>query len=200
MIERPLARLGKLESIQAALTLALILLAAALLDQPLRAGFIVAGVWGVITYILSRGLEALLGGDEEGKTQQVIRQGFGGFIYLELLDASFSFDGVVGAFALTSNLLIIALGLGAGAMFVRAFTLLMVDRDTLNTFRYLEHGAFWAIGGLAAIMLLGVEYHIPESVTGLMGAALIVLSLGSSIVANRRDLRNRELRVPRSDG
>lgn len=188
-VERPLARLGKLESIEAALTLAMILLASSLIDEDLRAGFVVAGVWGVITYLLSKGLAALLGGEEEGAGHQVIRQGIGGFIYLELLDASFSFDGVVGAFAMTSNLFIIALGLGAGAMFVRAFTLLMVDRGTLATFRYLEHGAFWAIGGLAMIMLLGVEYHIPEAVTGLFGGLLIALSLGSSIIANRRDMR-----------
>jgi uncharacterized protein len=187
-IERPLARLGKLESIEGALTLALILLAAAMLDtESLRQGFIVAGVWGVITYILSKGLAALLGGGHEGVAHQVVRQGIGGFIYLEVLDASFSFDGVVGAFAMTDNLLIIAPGLGAGAMFVRAFTLLMVDRGTLNHYRYLEHGAFWAIGGLAAIMLLGVEYHIPEAVTGLFGGVLIALSLASSVLANRRD-------------
>ncbi len=189
-IERPLAKLGKLESIEGALTLTLILLAAALLDtESLRPGFIIAGVWGVITYILSRGLAALMSGDQEGQTHQVIRQGVGGFVYLELLDASFSFDGVVGAFAMTSNLFIISLGLGAGAMFVRAFTLLMVDRGTLNHYRYLEHGAFWAIGGLAAIMLLGVEYHIPEAVTGLCGGLLIALSLASSVFANRRDAK-----------
>ena len=116
----------------------------------------------------------------------MVRQGVAGFFYLELLDASFSFDGVAGAFALTENLLIITLGLGAGAMFVRSFTLLMVERGTLETYRYLEHGAFWAVGVLAAIMLGGVEFDIPEAVTGLLGAVLIVLALISSIHANRK--------------
>lgn len=78
-------------------------------------------------------------------------------------------------------------GLGAGAMFVRSFTLLLVERGTLNTYRYLEHGAFWAIGALAVIMLAGAKYHIPEAVTGMVGAALIALSLGSSIFSNRKD-------------
>ena len=186
IVERPLTRLGKMEAIEAALTLMLILLAASLIDAELRADFVVSGVWGVITYILTKGLAAFLGG-EDGAAQHVVRQGIGGFLYLELIDASFSFDGVVGAFAMTNNLFIIALGLGAGAMFVRAFTLMMVDRGTLNHYRYLEHGAFWAIGGLAAIMLLGVEYHIPEAVTGLFGGLLIALSLASSVFANRRD-------------
>ncbi len=185
VLERPLTRLGKMEAIEAALTLALLMLMASLLNAGLRGDFIVAGVWGVVTYILAKGLGALVGG-EEGSVTPVIRQGVSGFIYLELLDASFSFDGVVGAFAMTNNLFIITLGLGAGAMFVRSFTLLLVERGTLSTYRYLEHGAFWAIGALAAIMLAGAKYHIPEAVTGMVGAALIALSLGSSILSNKR--------------
>ena len=188
VIEKPLTRLGKMEAIEAALTLAILLLTAALLDGDGSGQFIVAGVWGVVTYILAKGMAAFLGGDEEGHTahHQVVQQGVAGFLYLELLDASFSFDGVIGAFAMTNNLFIIALGLGGGAMFVRSFTLLLVERGTLSRYRYLEHGAFWAIGVLAAIMLLSARYHIHEAVTGLLGAALIVLSLGSSVLANRR--------------
>ncbi|MDO8933722.1 MAG: DUF475 domain-containing protein [Rhodocyclaceae bacterium] len=185
MLERPLTRLGKMEAIEAALTLTLLLLMAGLLDGAQRGEFVAAGVWGVVCFIFVKGLAALLGGDE-GSGHPVVRQGVAGFVYLEVLDASFSFDGVIGAFALTNNLLVIALGLGVGAMFVRSFTLLLVERGTLETYRYLEHGAFWAIGALAAVMFAGVRYHIPEAVTGLVGAALIVLSLGSSIRANRK--------------
>ena len=186
-LEAPLTRLGKLEAIEAALTLMLVLFFAGLLDAGVRSEFVIAGVWGVVVYILAKGVAALVGGDEAAAHEQVVRQGIGGFLYLELLDASFSFDGVVGAFALTNNLFIITLGLGAGAMFVRSFTLLLVERNTLATYRYLEHGAFWAIGALAVIMLAGAKYHIPEAVTGLVGAALIGLSLVSSILSNRRD-------------
>jgi len=191
MIERPLTRLGKMEAIEAALTLTVVLLAAMLLAEPQRGEFVVAGVWGVVVFILAKGLAALLGGDEAENgghgAEVVIRQSVGGFLYLELLDASFSFDGVVGAFAMTNNLFVIALGLGAGAMFVRSFTLFLVDKGTLENYRFLEHGAFWAIGALAAVMLAGVKYHIPEAVTGLVGAVLIVLSLVSSVRANRHD-------------
>ncbi|MDO8341164.1 MAG: DUF475 domain-containing protein, partial [Candidatus Woesebacteria bacterium] len=143
-------------------------------------------VWGVVAFIFVKGLAALLGGSEEGATHHVVKQGVGGFLYLEVLDASFSFDGVIGAFAMTSNLLVIALGLGVGAMFVRSVTLVLVARGTLDTYRYLEHGAFWAIGALAAVMFAGVSFHIPEAVTGLVGGLLIVWSLGSSIRANRK--------------
>jgi hypothetical protein len=186
MIERPLTRLGKLEAIEGAVTLVLVLATSRLIESDVRSGeFVVAGVWGVVAFILTRGVTALLG-DAEVAGQQVVRQGVAGFFYLELLDASFSFDGVAGAFAMTENLLIIALGLGAGAMFVRSFTLLLVERGTLDTYRYLEHGAFWAVGVLAVIMLAGVEFHIPEAVTGLLGAFLIVLAMISSNRANHK--------------
>ena len=186
-IERPLTRLGKMEAVEAATTLFILLVAAYAIDGGLRRGeFVVAGVWGVVTFILTKGLTALLGDGAEDGHVKVVRQGVAGFLYLELLDASFSFDGVVGAFALTHNLLIIALGLGSGAMFVRSFTLLLVERGTLDTYRFLEHGAFWAVGVLAVIMLAGVEFHVPEAITGLLGGLLIVLALGSSIRANRK--------------
>jgi hypothetical protein len=154
--------------------------------QALRTEFILAGMWGVITFILTKGLASLLSPGNEETAQHVVRQGIGGFLYLELIDASFSFDGVLGAFALTNNLFIIALGLGAGAMFVRSFTILLVEKGTLNQYRYLEHGAFWAIGALAILMMVGVNVHIPEAVTGLLGAFLIIAALFSSVIANRQ--------------
>jgi hypothetical protein len=185
-IEKPLTQLGKMEAIEAALTLLVLMTASTLLPAEKHSEFILSGVWGVITFILTKGMAALLGGNEDKKVQHAVQQGIGGFLYLELIDASFSFDGVIGAFAMSNNLFIITLGLGAGAMYVRSFTLMLVDSRTLIHYRYLEHGAFWAIGALAVMMLAGVGFHIPEAVTGLMGAMLIIASLGSSILANRR--------------
>ncbi|NCN95256.1 MAG: DUF475 domain-containing protein, partial [Bdellovibrionales bacterium] len=94
--------------------------------------------------------------------------------------------GVVGAFALTNNLFIIGIGLGIGAMFVRSLTILLVEKDTLEQFRFLEHGAFYAIGALAVMMLLGAFIHIPEALTGLIGAAFIGMSIISSIRYQRK--------------
>jgi hypothetical protein len=113
--------------------------------------------------------------------------GLGAFIYLEVLDASFSFDGVIGAFALTQNLFVIAIGLGIGAMYVRSMTIMLVEKGTLAEYRYLEHGAFYAILILSVIMYAQTMVHIPEVITGLGGAALIGLSLWSSIRHNRRE-------------
>ena len=108
---------------------------------------------------------------------------------LRLNDASFSFDGVIGAFALSNNMIIIALGLSVGAMFVRSMTIHLVRTGTLAQYRYLEHGAFWAIIALGLIMLLSAKFHISESITGLIGAALIGLAFWSSVRANRADER-----------
>ena len=121
-----------------------------------------------------------VGGDEDA-TGRVVRSGLGAFIYLEFLDASFSFDGVIGAFAITNNIILIALGLGIGAMFVRSMTIALVRGGHLAEFRFLEHGAFYAIIALAVIMLLSIRIETPEIVTGLVGAFIIGISLYASI-------------------
>src|SRR5690606_14597652 len=116
-----------------------------------------------------------------------VRSGLGGFLYLNVLDASFSFDGVIGAFALSNNMVVIALGLSIGAIFVRSMTIHLVHRGTLAEYAYLEHGAFWAIIALGAIMLFGAVAHVPEVFTGLIGATLIALSFWWSVRQNRRE-------------
>jgi len=146
--------------------------------------FFVAAVFGVFTFFAVDWVGNAIGADEDD-TNAAKRTGLGAFLYLEVLDASFSFDGVIGAFALSNNLIIIALGLGIGAMFVRSMTVFLVRQGTLSEFRYLEHGAFWAILALAGIMFASVLVHIPEAITGLIGASLIGLALWSSIKHNR---------------
>ena len=81
---------------------------------------------------------------------------------------------------------VIALGLSIGAMFVRSMTIMLVRQGTLAEYRYLEHGAFWAIVALGGIMLLSAKFHIPETVTGLLGVVLIGASLWWSIRHKRR--------------
>jgi hypothetical protein len=121
--------------------------------------------------------------------QVVGRAAFFLFLYLEVLDASFSFDGVIGAFAITSDPIIIAIGLGIGAMFIRSLTVFLVRKGTLSEYVYLEHGAMWAIGALAVILLITIEYEVPEVVTGLIGVGFIGAAFASSVVRNRRAAR-----------
>ncbi len=113
--------------------------------------------------------------------------GIGGFLYLEVLDASFSFDGVIGAFAITSDVVIIMLGLAIGAFFVRSMTVYLVRQGTLEEYVFLEHGAHYAIGILALVMFASMKFHIPEIFTGLIGVAFIVASLWSSIQHRKLD-------------
>ena len=113
---------------------------------------------------------------------------FVAFMYLQVLDASFSLDGVIGAFALTDNIIIIMAGLGAGAVWVREMTLHLVHTGALTTYRYLEHGAHWAIMCLSVIMLLKLYHiHLPEIIIGTIGLICIAFALNSSIRENAKN-------------
>ena len=149
--------------------------------------FLTSGILGLLTYIAVDAVGTLLDKMERKKMAEgAVRSGLGGFLYLEVLDASFSFDGVIGAFALSNNMIIIAIGLSIGALFVRSMTVHLVRAGTLTKYRFLEHGAFWAIIALGLIMLFSAEFHIPETITGLIGAVLIGISLVWSMRYNRR--------------
>ncbi|WP_374352787.1 DUF475 domain-containing protein [Chitinimonas sp.] len=185
VIEAPLSKLGKMEAVEIAVCLAAVYGISTMLPVHEQLSFVVAAIAGLITYILVDGFAALLETEEAGDAGMVARTGLSAFLYLEVLDASFSFDGVIGAFALSNNIFIIAIGLGIGAMFVRSLTIMFVDKGTLDEFRYLEHGAFYAIGALATIMFVGTFHEISEVVTGLIGAGFIGLALASSIRHNK---------------
>jgi hypothetical protein len=207
-LERPLAKVGQLNRLSIVLALiALVVLSSTLAAEP--AVVLTAGGLGLVTYLLVNGLGDLFdqasedddAGDESAETDTPARNGNGPsevakaagragfflFLYLEVLDAAFSFDGVIGAFAITTDPILIALGLGLiGAMFVRSLTVFLVRKGTLADYVYLEHGAHWAIGALAAILLIGIGYHVNEIVTGLIGVAFIGAAFLSSVMRNRR--------------
>ncbi|MGE0763064.1 MAG: DUF475 domain-containing protein [Bdellovibrionales bacterium] len=187
-IEKPLVNLGKIESSQIAVALVILYVLSHRLPHAEAYQFLVSGILGVVTFVLVDGISSLLEAQEESATNAA-KASMGLFMYLEILDASFSFDGVIGAFALTHNIFIIAIGLGIGAMFVRSLTILFVEEGTLTQFRYLEHGAFYAIAALATMMLLDTVVHIPEVATGLIGAAFIIVAFVSSVRYNRAQLK-----------
>lgn len=140
----------------------------------------------LLAYIYGVLLHSLLGVLDHFLSSDSVRSGIAGFLYLEVLDASFSFDGVIGAFALSSNIFIIMIGLGVGAMFVRSMTIYFVEHKTLSAFRYLEHGAHYAIGILAIIMLIKILIPIGEVVTGTIGIILIATAFIHSIMENKK--------------
>ncbi|WP_316521021.1 DUF475 domain-containing protein [Kitasatospora brasiliensis] len=200
-IERPLEKVGKLEAFSSIVALVSLVLAANFFAEEHAETVLLAGVLGLVTYLAVNGLSSIFESGleaEEEREEEAEKAGkpimqvagkaaFFLFLYLEVLDASFSFDGVVGAFAISSDIFQITLGLGIGAMYIRSLTVFLVRKGTLDDYVYLEHGAHYAIGALAAILLVGIKYHIPEIVTGLIGVAFIGLALGSSVVRNRRE-------------
>jgi hypothetical protein len=187
-IETRLSSFARIEALEIAVLLLALYLISLLLDPAEALTFIVAGMLGIVTFIAVEAISTVLELQDETRAAAglVVRSGLGGFIYLNVLDGSFSFDGVIGAFALSNNMVVIALGLSIGAMFVRSMTIMLVQKGTLAQYRYLENGAFWAILALGGIMLLSARFPIPEAVTGLIGAVLIGLSLWWSIRWRRR--------------
>jgi hypothetical protein len=190
IIEKRLSRFASVEALEIGLVLIALVGMSYLLPHEEGPTLILSGIFGLLAFILVEAINSLLEPENDVTHQAagaVVRSGLAGFLYLNMLDSAFSFDGVIGAFALSNNIFVIALGLGIGAMFVRSMTIMLVDRGTLAQYRYLEHGAFWAIIALAAIMLISARYQVPEAVTGLIGAVLIGLSLVGSIRHNRRN-------------
>ncbi|MEK7462565.1 MAG: DUF475 domain-containing protein [Patescibacteria group bacterium] len=175
-IERRLVKWGHIEAIEIALALSLVTVLSFVthFDQ---AAVLVAGIVGLVLFVLMEGLAGSLSIESGG----LAKSGLALFVYLNVLDSAFSLDGVVGAFALTTNLLIIVVGLGIGAYFVRSLTLYFVEQKTLTELVYLEHGAHWAILGLSLATLANLVVHIPEVVTGLIGLVFVVLAYRSSL-------------------
>ncbi len=190
IIEQPLSKIGRL-GVEAVVALGILLTATHYIGAEEKLAFLTAGVWGLIVYLLAQAVGTLAAGDQDqggDVANNIIKQGIGGFMYLELLDASFSFDGVIASFALTNNIFIMMLGLAIGAMFVRSMTIHLVAKGTLSEYRYLESAAFWAIGVLAAIMFINaIGIEIPEVVTGLLSGVIIIGGLIHSHIANKRE-------------
>ncbi|MBO3675450.1 DUF475 domain-containing protein [Streptomyces sp. NEAU-YJ-81] len=234
-LEKPLAKLGRLDTFSVVVALVVLLVSATTVATDVAHGggdksatVLLAGVAGLVTYLIVGGISSYFedkleeeeedddeadeakGANESGEetksaaNAQLNGSGARGssgasvaglagkaafflFLYLEVIDASFSFDGVIGAFAITNDIFEMALGLGIGAMYIRSLTVYLVRRGTLDDYVYLEHGAHYAIGALAVILLVTIKYEINEVITGLVGVVLIAASYWSSVVRNRRE-------------
>jgi hypothetical protein len=183
-VEEKVSKSATIRGIEVGIVLIVILLFSRVLEGAASTLFLSSAIYGLVTFLVVEVVGGLLDASEQSMSAAA-KGGMGAFLYLEVLDASFSFDGVIGAFALSNNLFVIAIGLGIGAMYVRSMTIMLVEKGTLAQYRYLEHGAFYAILILSVIMFVQTLVHIPEVITGLGGAALIGVSLWSSIRWNR---------------
>lgn len=183
-VETPAARVGQLERLEVVIALLALLAATGFADPKHTASMLTSGIVGIVLYVGIKSFANYF--EKRGAAAKAAQAGFAGFLYLEVLDASFSLDGVLGAFAITSNIAIIAVGLGIGALWVRSMTIHLVRTDTLMKYRYLEHGAHYAIGVLAVLLLVSASKEISEIVTGLIGFIIIIAALADSIKFNRR--------------
>lgn len=195
VIERPMQRLGSWW-VYTGMSLLVLIVCVLLPANDHQKDTLVAGLIGIFTYLLISNLAEAFGRtqpSESSDSKAIVKQagmaGFMAFIYLQILDASFSFDGVIGAFAITQDVILIAIGLGIGALWVRSLTLFMVKRQVLHAYRYLEHGAHYTIGVLAFVLLGGLFVHIPEAIAGLSGIAIVTAAVMSSVSAARADTK-----------
>ena len=203
-VERFFAKLGGVEALSIAISLTSVVVCSSLVENDIASTVLLAGALGLITYLAVNGLAGFFEveadpDDEEtagisgpssaagGALATTAKASFFLFLYLEVVDASFSFDGAISAFAISNQIFVIATGLGIGALYIRSMTVFLVRQGTLSEYRYLEHGAHYAIATLAVLMLSSLVSEIPEIVTGLTGVTLILASYFSSISANRKE-------------
>lgn len=190
VIEKQLSKLGERKSISIVVTLLVMYYFYTVLPEAEAMKFFVSGVFGIITHEIVK----LVGDIMEARrelTSSVAKTGLASFMYLEILDASFSFDGVLGALVISKDIFIIMGGLAVGAMFVRSITIQLVKSGTLNEYKYLEHSAFWAILTLATIMFTSTLMHIPEIITGVLSISFIAAGYWHSVIINKREFNDR---------
>lgn len=189
-IEEKMQILSKIKGICTVLTLIILSLLMIKIPAEIRQNVFLSGLSGILVYLAIDGLSKWLERRQEERAKKCVDavkcSGLVGFLYLELIDASFSLDGVLGAFALSSDIIIITIGLFIGAMFVRSLTIMLVEKKTLSQFIFLEHGAHWAIGVLASLMFVSTFREVPEVITGLLGFIIILCAFIGSIMYNKK--------------
>jgi uncharacterized protein len=189
-IERPLQKIGRWWTYGVVGAFVLVVVSFIPFNHHPQETFI-AGLCGMATYIVIHGLAELFTKSQKkqatGKmVQKAGMAGFISFMYLEVLDASFSLDGVIGAFAVTNDVVLITIGLGIGALWVRSLNIYMVRREILSAYKYIEHGAHYTIGVLSVILLAGLFFDVPEAVAGVLGLAIVGASVYSSVIGRRK--------------
>lgn len=189
--ERPLARLGKIHFVHVYIMLAIAAALYATTSADQKIAVVLASLTGIVLHVIIDVVGRLMDKKQPGASAipQVGMAAFVSFMYLEVLDASFSLDGVIGAFALTSSVLLIMAGLGVGALWVRSLTVYMVRTKTLARYKFLEQGAHWAIIILGMIMFAKLySLHPPEWFTGSIGLVCIISAIVASIWHGRKTI------------
>lgn len=192
-IETAMAKADNFENVSIILASTLLLAFSSFFPSEEHLSVLTAGFFGLLTYLIMTSFDTVLHdsgveknlGSKKGKG--AFRAGLIGFIYLMIVDASFSLDGVIGAFAITNQILIIAIGLGIGALYVRVITVHMLRNGVLDQYKYLEHGAHYAIGVLAILLFVSLKIHVSEVVTGTAGMVFVITAIVQSYLELKRE-------------
>ena len=201
-VEPWLARAGQFDNMRVVLMLVLAGVLYFTVGEKYQEVVLISSVLGVLLHLCLGLLSSFFARHEEHEEAMRHKAGsiraktgmaaFASFMYLEVLDASFSFDGVIGAFAITSSILLIICGLGVGAVWVRSMTVYLLRSGTLARYRYLEHGAHWAILALGTMMMIKIYgAELPEWMIGGVGLVFVVTAVISSILEKKRLDRRR---------
>lgn len=188
VVERLMIKVGGVDNAASSLSIGIIMVATLFIPSTEKYIFLISCLSGFAVHALIDVLKHIVGGGDIVTVAG--KNGLVGFFYLEVLDSSFSFDGVVAAFAITNNFWLIAIGLGIGALFVRSMTVYLVARGTLDQYKYLEPAAFWAIGFLVLVMFLSAAgHHLPggELTTGLASMVILAAGVVTSVVQRNKD-------------
>lgn len=201
IIERYMQKIGVIESVQTLIMLIVTVGFSTVLIDNAQSQYLVSSICGIIIYLIIDGVTAFIHPKDDKPLETSIEKtvpvpattgvkplisaGVISFLYLEVLDTSFSLDGVIGAFAITQDIVIILLGLTIGSFFVRSLTIFMVDKKALQQLAYLEHGAFWSVGLLALFMLLKTKYHISELLIVGVTISVLIISVIHSYIKHR---------------
>lgn len=106
-------------------------------------------------------------------------------LYLEAIDATFSIDGVLGAFAFTLSVPLILLGNGLGAIVVRQLTIKGIDE--IKKYVYLKNGAMYSILGLGTIMIL---HSFGVSIPEWLSPIFTFVCIGYFFLKSRKEFNN----------
>src|SRR5690606_3866701 len=144
VVERKLAAVSAVKAVEIGILLLVLWGISSLLDTADALTFLISGILGIVTFISVEAINTALEIHDQRRrlAGAAVRSGLGGFLYLCFLDASCSYDGVIGAFALSNNKVVIALGLSNSAIFFSVMIIHLVNSGMLAEFVYFEHGAF----------------------------------------------------------
>lgn len=191
-LEKPLKSLARLKFSHEIIGLIALLILVVNLPKEQMQVCAISGISGILLFLVIDTVAHRLEKHHSTTSSAVAltgKAGFMAFLYLELIDASFSLDGVLGAFAFTKDVIVIVVGLGIGAMFVRSITLALVEHKTLDKLRFLTNGAYWAIGALSLVMLRSAVQEVPEAVAATLSIVFILLSIVSSLRHNKKSAK-----------